>query len=79
MKRNEEFYELSNIIDLCDSSYCDYVAEVLTEEGYRKEKYVKKETAKEILQTIWDRLGDGAENDKIILSLFAKYGVEVDE
>ncbi len=84
MEKNEEFYELSNIIDNCDSSYCDYVAEELTKEGYRKAKYVKTETAKAIFEELkaMCKTTQGYEYSfgnllPVFAKVFAKYKVEV--
>lgn len=43
--------------DCRERALCEvrHVAEVLVDEGYRKADEARKETAKEILQTIWDR------------------------
>ena len=37
---------------------------------------VRQQAIEALLHDVWDRLGDGAENDKIILELFKKYGVK---
>lgn len=65
--------------DFEESDFAKSFAKDIIKAFDRKADEVRKEIAKEILLDVWDRLGDGADNDKIIRSLFARYGVEVDE
>lgn len=63
----------------CDKKCRDYnLSRSLYNAGYRKAEEVRKETAKEILQQVYDFLND--KNDKFdVFELAKEYGVEVEE
>lgn len=93
MDKEKEIEEMSNVIaEICEKQSKKYkcddcnncMAEFLLNAGYRKADEVRKETAKEILQDLYDEASKYCDETMgldtyEIKQLSKKYGVEVDE
>lgn len=90
MTKQEQIEEMIKLIGNVKPFYVETIAKALYNAGYRKADEVRKETAREILQTLYDKcyeidneyddIGIGhivADDD--ILCLAKHYGVEVEE
>lgn len=87
MNKKQEKAEMIKLIGNVKPFYVETIVKVLYDAGYRKVDDVHKETAKEILQTLYDECyeindetGEGMGNfvsDDDILCLAKHYGVEV--
>ncbi len=87
MNKKQEKAEMIKLISNVKPFYVETIAKALYDAGYRKVNDVCKETAKEILQTLYDECfeitdetGEGMGNfvsDDDILCLAKHYGVEV--
>ncbi len=95
MSKQKEIEEMADVLwghcgnlinEYCEGkSHCaNCIAKKLTDAGYRKADEVRKETAKEILQDLYDEASKYCDdtmglNTYEIKQLANKYGVEVDE
>lgn len=88
MNKKQEKAEMIKLIGNVKPFYVETIAKALYDAGYRKVDDVRKETAKEILQTLYNEcyeindetgesMGDFVSDDDI-LCLAKHYGVEVD-
>lgn len=87
MNKKQEKAEIIKLIGNVKPFYVETIAKALYDAGYRKVNDVRKETAKEILQTLYDECseiidetGEGMGyfvTDDYILCLAKQYGVEV--
>lgn len=88
MNKKQEKAEMIKLIGNVRPFYVETIAKALYDAGYRKVDDVRKETAKEILQTLYNEcyeindetgesMGDFVSDDDI-LCLAKHYGVEVD-
>lgn len=88
MNKKQEKAEMIKLIGNVKPFYVETIAKALYDAGYRKVDDVRKEMAKEILQTLYDECyeindetGESMGNfvsDDDILCLAKHYGVEVD-
>lgn len=88
MNKKQEKAEMIKLIGNVKPFYVETIAKALYDAGYRKVDDVHKGTAKEILQTLYDKCyeindetGESMGNfvsDDDILCLAKHYGVEVD-
>lgn len=88
MNKKQEKAEMIKLIGNVKPFYIETIAKALYDAGYRKVDDVRKEMAKEILQTLYDECyeindetGESMGNfvsDDDILCLAKHYGVEVD-
>lgn len=88
MNKKQEKAEMIKLIDNVKPFYVETIAKASYDAGYRKVDDVRKEMAKEILQTLYDKCyeindetGESMGNfvsDDDILCLAKHYGVEVD-
>lgn len=88
MNKKQEKAEMIKLIGNVKPFYVETIAKALYDAGYRKVDDVRKEMAKEILQTLYDQCyeindetGESMGNfvsDDDILCLAKHYGVEVD-
>lgn len=76
-KQIEEMAQAMGDFVLEDSAKCDIeLSKHLIAKGYRKQS----DTAREILQYLYEKMGNVSLSDtELVLSLAAKYGVEVEE
>lgn len=87
MNKKQEKAEMIKLIGNVKPFYVETIAKALYDAGYRKVDDVRKETAKEILQTLYDECSEITDEtgegvgyfviDDDILCLAKQYGVEV--
>lgn len=69
-------YTCKNECQLCGDCANEYIAENLIAAGYRKQS----DTAREILQYLYEKMGNVSLSDtELVLYLAEQYGVEVEE
>lgn len=87
MDKEREIEEMCEIArkyseDIANTPYYKGVKtdmEAIYEAGYRKADEVRKETAKEILQAVYNEWFKSETIDLFVKNLAKKYGIEVDE